>query len=278
LGRYLAIQVRPIADAQTRVGGESDSFAVLIVDDITERKRAERALRQQTIELQTRNQELDAFAHTVAHDLKNPLNLVVGFAEVLRQYHDTMLPEDLERNVQSIVRNAFRMGNIIDELLLLSSVRTMDVEIGPIDTGCLVGEARHRLAHDIERSGAQIVLPETWPDALGYAPWIQEVWVNYMSNAIKYGGQPPRVELSARLEPEGMVRFSVRDNGFGLTSEERSRLFTPFTRLNKVPATGHGLGLSIVLRIVEKLGGRADVESEVGRGSVFSFTLPAVPS
>jgi signal transduction histidine kinase len=105
------------------------------------------------------------------------------------------------------------------------------------------------------------------------------VWVNYISNAIKYGylsGTTPRVELGGRVEPNGMARFWVRDRGAGLQAEEQLRLFAPFTQLSKVHAKGHGLGLSIVRFIVEKLGGRVGVESTgvAGEGSLFYFTLP----
>jgi two-component system sensor histidine kinase/response regulator len=112
---------------------------------------------------------------------------------------------------------------------------------------------------------------------MGYAPWIEEVWVNYLSNAMKYGGRPPLVELGAMEQPDAMVRFWVRDNGEGLSLDEQSRLFTPYTQLHLVRARGHGLGLSIVLRIVKKLGGEVGVESQVGHGSTFAFTLPLAP-
>ena len=123
------------------------------------------------------------------------------------------------------------------------------------------------------------LLPDTWPVALGHAPWVEEVWVNYLSNALNYGGRPPRVELGATTRPDNTVCFWIRDNGSGLTPEEQSRLFTPFTRFDpksgRGRAKGHGLGLSIVRRIVGKLGGEVGVASEVDHGSVFSFTLPA---
>jgi signal transduction histidine kinase len=109
--------------------------------------------------------------------------------------------------------------------------------------------------------------------ALGYGPWVEEVWVNYLSNALKYGGRPPRVKLGATPQSDGKVRFWVRDNGPGLASGAQDRLFTPFTRLDRGRVAGHGLGLSIVRRIVEKLGGQVGVESEEGAGSVFWFTL-----
>jgi signal transduction histidine kinase len=97
-----------------------------------------------------------------------------------------------------------------------------------------------------------------------------------MSNAIKYGGRPPRIELGATATGD-QVRFWVQDNGAGVPSEAQERLFAPFTRLSKVRVKGHGLGLSIVRRIVEKLGGQVSIESEglPGAGSIFAFTLPA---
>jgi two-component system, sensor histidine kinase and response regulator len=109
------------------------------------------------------------------------------------------------------------------------------------------------------------------------------VWVNYLSNAMKYGGRPPCLELGGELLPNvagsditsRLARFWVRDNGRGLTLQERARLFTPFERLSQANIGGHGLGLSIVKRIAEKLGGTVSVESEVGQGSTFYFTLPA---
>jgi two-component system, sensor histidine kinase and response regulator len=122
---------------------------------------------------------------------------------------------------------------------------------------------------------AEVVVTDDWPVALGRGQWVEEVWVNYVSNALKYGGRPPRVELGAAEQEDGTVRFWVRDNGPGLTLEEKTQLFVPFTRLDQARAKGHGLGLSIVRRIVEKMGGQVGVESAIGQGSVFFFTLPS---
>jgi len=88
----------------------------------------------------------------------------------------------------------------------------------------------------LEEYQGEVIWPDTWPVALGYGPWVEEVWVNYLSNAIKYGGQPPRVELGATVQVDGMVCFWVRDNGRGLTPEEQARLFTPFTHFGQVSA------------------------------------------
>ncbi len=243
--------------------------------EILERKQAEAALRQRTIELEERNAELDAFAHTVAHDLKNPLSSLVGFSELLEKRRRNMSEKMLSYNFRFIGQSGRKMQNIINELLLLSSVRTMkEIETKALDMAYLVAEARNRIVLMVEEHQPDIILPDRWPRAQGYGPWIEEVWANYLSNAIKYGGRPPRVELGATPQQDGFVRFWVRDNGSGLSPEQQAHLFAPFERLGQVQTEGHGLGLSIVLRIVEKLGGQVGVESEVGRGSVFFFTLP----
>jgi signal transduction histidine kinase len=235
------------------------------------------ALRQHADELEARNEELDAFAHTVAHDLKSPLGVITGLAGVLSEDYVSMSSQELRQYLDMIARNGHKINRIIDELLLLAVVRKLEeVETAPLDMAAIVAESQGRVAYMVEESKAQIALPGIWPVASGYGPWVEEVWTNYLSNAIKYGGHPPRVELGATKQADGSVRFWVQDNGSGLTPEEQARLFTPFTRLDQVRAKGHGLGLSIVRRIVEKLDGQVGVESRAGQGSVFYFTLPHI--
>jgi PAS domain S-box-containing protein len=249
--------------------------------EIAERVQAEEILRQHTGELEARNAELDAFAHTVAHDLKNSVSSIVGYADVLGQNYESLPPDVREEFLDVITRNSHKMASIIDELLLLSSVRGMgQVEMQPLEMGRIVAEARGRLLHLIEEHQAEIELPDYWPVAMGYGPWIEAIWANYLSNALKYGGRPPKVELGSTVHADGWVRFWVRDNGPGLSSEEQARLFTPFERLHQVRARGHGLGLSIVQRIAEKLGGRVGVECSgvPGEGCEFYFALPALPT
>jgi signal transduction histidine kinase len=218
--------------------------------------------------------ELDAFAHTVAHDLKSPLTLIIGFADHLMNTHDRLPPQDLVAFLHRIHKAGNKASNIIDELLLLASVREQDVESRTLPMQELVALALDRLRYMIEEHEAEVITPERWPQALGYAPWIEEVWVNYLSNAIKYGGAPPRLELGAETA-DGAARFWVKDNGPGLSPAEQENLFTEFMRLSERKVEGHGLGLSIVQRIVRKLGGRVGVESEEGQGCLFYFTLPA---
>ncbi len=222
--------------------------------------------------------ELDAYAHTVAHDLKNPLTVLVGYSELLEKRHTQLSDEQLERNLHSISVSARRMTSIINELLLLASVRQVnEVQLAPLDMGHVVGEVQARLQDMLVRAEAQIEAPEAWPTAVGYGPWVEEIWVNYVSNAVKYGGAPPQICLGA-TQREDCVCFWVRDNGPGIPPEQLNRLFTPFERLNQAHAEGHGLGLSIVQRIAEKLNGAVEVHSTVGEGSVFGFTLPVAPN
>lgn len=239
-------------------------------------KQNQDALSRYACELEARNEELDAFAHTVAHDLKNPLSVVYTACSTM---HDPDVPpEDRQMLVDLIERAAHKMRNIVDELLLLAQVRQAEVPLKRVEMADVVEQAVARTAHLIREYDADVRLPREWPAALGYAPWVEEVWTNYLSNAVQYGGRPPRLEAGATRLDDGRVRFWVRDNGAGLSCEEQTRLFTPFTRLSQTHTLGHGLGLSIVRRIVEKLDGQVGVESEPGRGSVFYFTLPAAPA
>ncbi len=191
----------PVEITETRLTGPDEGLILTIVRDITERQQAEQALRDHNrelaalnAELQTRNEDLDAFAHTVAHDLKNPLHLIIGFAETVLEADESLTPDERAGALLNIARSARKMNNIIDELLLLAEVRKTQVVLRPIDLARIVADAEQRLTDMIDDSRATIVVPVAWPVVLGHAPWVEEVWVNYLSNALKYGGQPPCVE------------------------------------------------------------------------------------
>ena len=183
--------------------------------------------------------------------------------------------KELKEFLQQIKSVAFEMNGIIDSLLLLSEVRKVEAPMEPIDMDKVVVSVRNRLSYMIKEYHGRVIFADTWPTAIGYEPWIKEVWANYISNALKYGGSSPCVELGASTQTDGMIRFWARDCGPGIPAEEQARLFIPFTQLGKTRRNGHGLGLSIVFHIVEKLGGQVGVESEIGKGSLFYFTLPA---
>lgn len=244
--------------------------------EIDERLKAEQELELQALELQAQNAELEAFSRTVAHDLKSPLTGVLGHSQLLLEIQQLMTPQEVDESLQAISRTSQKMATIIDELLLLARVRTLEsIPCEAFFTGAVIAEVEARMQHTIAASGATIAYPKRWPTAIGYAPWVEEVWANYLSNAIKYGGDPPLITLGASAPKAGFVRFWVCDNGPGLSPEQQARLFTPFTRLHTDRADGQGLGLSIVQRIIEKLGGSVGVESVLGQGSTFYFTLPA---
>jgi signal transduction histidine kinase/CheY-like chemotaxis protein len=236
--------------------------------------------RRDAADSKARNNELDAFAHTVAHDLKNPLTTVISFANLLEEDLAALQGrEEMQRCAQYITQSARKMLSIVEELLLLAGVRQKDDAVMvPLDMGSIVAEALQRLIPLIQERGAKIRVPAAWPAVIGHAPWVEEVWVNYISNAINYGGVPPVVEIDARSTSQGMTVFHVQDNGSGLVPEDQARLFTPFTRLDQVNTKGYGLGLSIVRRIVERMGGRVGVVSKPGQGSIFYFTLPTQPN
>lgn len=228
--------------------------------------------------LQQQNAELDAFAHTVAHDLQNPLSIIVGYAQLLYKDAINYSPDELAIIGESSYKAARKSIDIIQNLLLLASIRKEDIIQEPLTMSDIIQQATDRLSFVIDDTQAELIVPESWPAAVGYAPWVEEVWVNYLSNGLKYGGQPPQLEFGARPEADGVTRFWLQDNGSGLSPDEQATLFTEFTRLGQVKVKGHGLGLSIVRRIMGKLGGQAGVESEPGRGSRFFFTLQAPSS
>lgn len=234
-------------------------------------------LQQQTTELEQRNMELDAFAHTVAHDLKTPLTGVIGITQLLQADSEnySCLDADFINQLHLLEAAGDQMVNIIDVLLLLAGVsRQIVVPIQTLDMENIVKNVMDSQSFIIKQYQGEIILPSHWLTAQGYPPWVKEVWMNYLTNALKYGGRPPHLEFGSDLQTESMVRFWVRDNGQGLTSEAQAKLFTPFSRLHQRRVEGHGLGLSIVKHIVEKLGGQVGIESVPSQGSLFYFTLP----
>ncbi|MCB0210725.1 MAG: GAF domain-containing sensor histidine kinase [Anaerolineae bacterium] len=241
-------------------------------EEIARRKEIEEILREQ-------NEELDAFSHTVAHNLKNPLSTSIGYTDFLLLELEKLSKPELAEAL-TVIKSAGRKAvSIIDELLLLATVRKNVTEQQPLDMGKIVKQVHERLKPTLAKNNGRLILPPLWPVALGYAPWIEEVWINYLTNGLKYGGDPPVLELGATLEDNEMICFWVHDNGPGLSEADQIHLFIEFNRLKQTQTKkGHGLGLSIVRRIVEKLGGQVGVNSEDGQGSTFFFTLPAVPS
>ena len=252
-------------------------------DEVLARVRTQLMLQQLRRDLETELAERDnlirdlqAYAHSVAHDLRSPLAGALGFAQLLDDPSFPLENEERQEYVRVVVESLEKANSIIDELLLLAEVRKSEISIEPLDMTLIVAQSLHRISILVAESGALITHPESWPSTVGYPAWIEEVWVNYITNAIKYGGRPPVIELGASHSDNGEVRFWVQDNGNGLSVEQQAMLFVPLTRLEMTRATGYGLGLSIVQRIVHKLNGRVGIESRgiSGECSRFYFTLP----
>lgn len=256
---------------------------ILLFHDITslikadeEQRKTNKKLLSEIEKKEKLIEDLDAFAHTVAHDLRNSLSSIFSASEIMEdiiKVNDKNLLCELSNLIN---HSANKSIQITHELLLLATTDKTEVERKILDMGRVFNESKAQLANLIKNSNTHFSEPATWPQAIGYAPWIEEVWSNYISNAIKYGGTPPEIEVGADSLSNGNVRFWIKDNGKGLTDEEQKKLFKNFVRLDPERADGYGLGLSIVKKIIEKLDGSAGVESNVNdSGSTFYFILPS---
>lgn len=225
------------------------------------------------LKLRHLNFELSAYDHLVSHDLKNPLGNIFTAAEFLLVEHAALPDAEVERWLTNISQQAHRASSVIESLLLLG--QPDKIECVQLDLAIIVAAARTNLSSMIEQTRAEIHGPDTWPTAYGHPELIEQVWVNYLSNALKYSQHAPRVELGAELEA-GQVRCWVQDHGRGLSPDKVRLLFKPYSRLSDSDTKGYGLGLYLARRIIERLGGTVGVESSgiAGEGSLFYFTLP----
>jgi two-component system sensor histidine kinase/response regulator len=232
-------------------------------------------LEQQTLELKEQNEQMDAFTHVVVRDLKKPLVRQAGFTSVLKRKLIQLPDEESIQLLGEIEESRQKMGEVVDDLLLLIDSHAQEINIETLDMKTIVEHVLNNLSEMIEKYGAKISTTTNWMEVWGYALWVKKVWTVYIENALKYGGKPPYLELGQTSEGDTHIRFWVRDNGPGFTAEQQSHLFVPFTRISQARIEeGYGLKLSIVRLLIEKSGGQVGVESQVGQGSTFYFTLP----
>jgi PAS domain S-box-containing protein len=236
--------------------------------DITERKRAEEILRK-------KNADIEQFLYTVSHDLRSPLVTVKTFMGYLEKDITDGNQEHLTQDIQFIHGAADKMKLMLDELLELSRIGRVESPMVRVSLRDVLAETVAILAGIISERKVDISRPDTDLMLSGDHPRLCQIWQNLIENAIKYSrdGRIPRIELGVR-QMGGETVFFVRDNGIGIDPQFHSKIFGIFEKLDP-KSPGAGLGLSMVMRIVEKFGGRIWVESEgIDKGSCFFFTLP----
>jgi len=219
-------------------------------------------------------EDLNAFSHTVAHNLKEPINNVIGYSElIIKDKIDEITKREF---IEQINSTGLKMSSIIDELLLLSSISIKEIITQPVDISATIKEALLRNEIEIKKRNAKLDLPDNWPIVDGYGPWIEEIWSNLISNALKYGGEIPELKFGYEIKNEQELILFLHDNGKGLTQAQIQKLFIPFSLLENSVTNSHALGLSIVKRIVSKLNGNVWAESlnDIDYGTRFCFTLP----
>jgi light-regulated signal transduction histidine kinase (bacteriophytochrome) len=226
-------------------------------------------------ELQRSNTELEQFAGIASHDLQSPLQLIMGYADMLLWQYDTLLDEKGEHYLSEISKASQRMNQLIQDLLSYSRVRVGKVELEPIDCEDVLAESLANLQEDINSSGAWIT-HEPLPIVLGDRTQLIQLFQNILSNAIKFRRPQvtPEINISLTLNPENFAEFRIQDNGIGIAEEDYPLVFEIFKRIhayNKYPGTG--IGMSLCKKIIEVHGGRIWLTSQLNTGTTFFFTL-----
>jgi PAS domain S-box-containing protein len=244
------------------------------VQDITDRKRAEADVGEKAKELARSNQELEQFAYVASHDLQEPLRMVTSYVQLLEQRYRGKLDKDANDFIEFAVDGATRMHTLINDLLTYSRVGTHGKSLGSTDSEKILYLSLNNLKMVVEESGANVT-HGALPPVMADPSQLQQLFQNLIGNAIKFRGEEvPRVHVSANPNGNRWV-FSVRDNGIGIDPEFKERIFVIFQRLHgrgKYPGTG--IGLAVCKKIVERHRGNIWVESMLGKGATFYFTLP----
>lgn len=248
------------------------------ISDVSAHKRAERELRNLTMELLRSNRELEEFAYVASHDLQEPLRMVASYTQLLRHRYAGRLDADADDFIDFAVDGAVRMQSLIQDLLAYSRVGRGTVVLVPTDPARALDVAQQNLAAMIQDSGA-LITADPLPMVLADGRQLTQLFQNLITNAIKFrGAASPHVHLGANRVSAG-IAFALRDNGIGIDPKHADRIFQIFQRLHtRREYPGSGIGLAICKKIVERHGGTIWVESQPGEGSTFLFTIPAAPA
>jgi len=269
--RVLEYRSIPI-ETERYKGGRIDHYI-----DITELKRLENSLREKSENLARSNEKLEEFSHVVSHDLKEPLRTVETFSGFLLEDYQDKLDQEGAEYLQTLRRTSARMRELINDLLSLASIHMDTKSFERINTQRLLEEVREDL--EARLRGVNLQVADDLPPVRGSKVRVAELFSNLIVNAIKYNDKAlPMVRVGWQAkEPSanGMATFFVQDNGIGIESRYQQRIFGIFQKLHpRDDYEGTGAGLAICKRIVEEHGGKIWVNSEVGKGSMFSFTIP----
>jgi PAS domain S-box-containing protein len=265
--------------------------------DVTERRKAEEQLKRYAAELERSNEEVKNFAYIVSHDLRVPLVNLKGYTSELRTAlgviganFEAALPhlnddkrsevamalhEDVPEALEFITNSVSRMDSFINAVLILSRLGRQDLRPEPIDMNAMVHAALKSMSHQIKEQGIEVQV-ESLPQVVADRTAMERIMGNILSNAVKYVDpeRPCRIEVGAEAN-NGEMLFSIRDTGRGIAQEDMHKVFAPFRRAGKQDTQGEGMGLAYVQTLVRRHGGRIWCESALGKGTTFTFTIPA---
>ncbi|WP_309085679.1 PAS domain S-box protein [Chelativorans sp.] len=278
------VTLTALFDEQRRLRG----FAK-VTRDMTERKRAEDAVRElnrdlelrvaaRTAELSERNAELNAFAYSIAHDLRAPLRGIIGFADALAEDFADILPAEATGYLGRITAAAGRMNDLIEDLLAYSRLGQGEISPVRVDLEPLLRDILENMRTRLDERNAEVEIIRPLATPRAHYATLQQVVVNLIENAVKFvpPDRRPHVRIHTETHGGAWVRLWVEDNGIGIAPEHQTRIFNIFERLHGQGSyEGTGVGLAVVRRASERLGGKAGVESEPGSGSRFWVDLPA---
>ena len=273
---------RVTAAAVRNTSGEIIKWAGTCTD-IDEQKRAhevlEQTVKERTARLRETVHELEAFSYSIAHDMRAPLRAMQGFAAILEQEYASHLDATARSYLQRLVTSSGRMDRLIVDILNYSKVVRGELDLGPVDVQKLIGTIVESYPN-LDASRADIQIERALPMVRANEAALTQVISNLLGNAVKFVAPDvrPRVRIYAdgmrRGEAGELVSICFEDNGIGMPRESQKRLFNIFTRLNRPGLyEGSGIGLAIVKKAVERMGGRVGVESEPGTGSCFRAEL-----
>jgi light-regulated signal transduction histidine kinase (bacteriophytochrome) len=279
---YVARIADRVEDERIRAERANAEAAPALAERAAQLERANAELAETTARLERSNEELQQFATVASHDLREPLRVVSGFADLLARRHSDELGPEGQRFVEAITGGVARMDEMISDLLAYARAGRVDQPLEPVDANEVVEDVLGALQRAIEDAGAQVEV-EPLPMVNGNAAALRQLFQNLIANAIKFvDDSSPRVRIWAAEVPEGW-RFTVRDNGIGIASDRAEKIFGMFTRLHGAERyPGTGVGLAVCKRIVDVHGGRIWFEAAPGGGSQFMFTIarakPSAPS